>query len=180
MCDPASLALAGTTVASGVAGHVGQQKQADAVAESAQNTLDRRTELAKQRAAEQGRQRSEEGRRERARLYALAGENGVSGPSVAAQQQVSQYKQGTDRVTIGNNAERQIDNATTQAQNAVRRNPGPSWLNTGLQIGSSLGSNPAIQGSLSDTFGGSSGGVPGGDVSGATAGKSAGASRRIF
>lgn len=142
--------MAATTAASFWA----QNEQAQGVEDAANAEAEQRSSLIKDQTAQTNRERSEDGRRERARLMALAGEAGISGASVDAQQQVSHANQSRAQGINRTNANNQMKGVAAGAASTIAQNPKPNMLATGLSLGGTFAGDPKVQSAVKKRWNG--------------------------
>lgn len=131
------------TAASTAAKMQQQSARNDAIEESAETRQEQRNRAATQKQFE----RSRQARRERARIQAMAGENGVGGNSVGLQLADSRFQESRDKQSIATNA--QFANQATRNQaNAQMGSVGGKALKGGLSIASTAAKDPQIQDDL--------------------------------
>jgi hypothetical protein len=151
MCDPFLIA-AGLSIASGTAGHIGQQQQAKAAADAANRAyaIDREAAVARQHEeASATAQRLLDNQRAAMRANATAtvsaGEAGAYGNSVNRLLQSIGMQEGTiyarEMTNLANtnrSLEFQNRSAAIRRDNTIIQNPKPSLLGTALNIGGDI------------------------------------------
>ena len=152
MCDPLTIGIGALTVGGMVAGHISEEKAAEANAQMARQNLaqsykDINTSYREQAtlASQKGMQLAAEGADIASEITLSSAEGNVAGASVTALLNDVSRQESSAREVIKTNLlmlARQADNRKAAARQTARARvlgvPGPSLASTGLQIGGSV------------------------------------------